>query len=134
GPTGQDRVVGSAGFEGWRGCVGRLRRFFFQAEDGIRDRTVTGVQTCALPISRSRQAGFLRAAFPGEKSNVDTEAVRDRLLKRREIGRASCRERVERSEGGGAVEEKEDRRGGARAYIDPERLDVADVGVASVLG
>src|SRR5437867_116935 len=25
--------------------------FFFQAEDGIRDRTVTGVQTCALPIS-----------------------------------------------------------------------------------
>src|SRR5579859_8274219 len=27
--------------------------FFFQAEDGIRDLTVTGVQTCALPISRS---------------------------------------------------------------------------------
>src|SRR5437773_3994556 len=27
--------------------------FFFQAEDGIRDRDVTGVQTCALPISRS---------------------------------------------------------------------------------
>src|SRR5207248_8544146 len=26
--------------------------FFFQAEDGIRDRTVTGVQTCALPICR----------------------------------------------------------------------------------
>src|SRR5207245_5466796 len=25
--------------------------FFFQAEDGIRDATVTGVQTCALPIS-----------------------------------------------------------------------------------
>src|SRR5699024_11918156 len=25
--------------------------FFFQAEDGIRDRNVTGVQTCALPIS-----------------------------------------------------------------------------------
>src|SRR2546430_5161106 len=28
--------------------------FFFQAEDGIRDLTVTGVQTCALPISRPR--------------------------------------------------------------------------------
>src|SRR5256886_7994530 len=28
--------------------------FFFQAEDGIRDLTVTGVQTCALPISRDR--------------------------------------------------------------------------------
>src|SRR2546426_1794784 len=27
--------------------------FFFQAEDGIRDYKVTGVQTCALPISRS---------------------------------------------------------------------------------
>src|SRR5699024_11908978 len=28
-----------------------LAFFFFQAEDGIRDRNVTGVQTCALPIS-----------------------------------------------------------------------------------
>src|SRR5699024_11667301 len=28
--------------------------FFFQAEDGIRDRNVTGVQTCALPISTAR--------------------------------------------------------------------------------
>src|SRR5437763_9646444 len=33
--------------------------FFFQAEDGIRDTSVTGVQTCALPISRgaSQQLG-----------------------------------------------------------------------------
>src|SRR5437867_10761215 len=30
--------------------------FFFQAEDGIRDRTVTGVQTCALPISLAHGA------------------------------------------------------------------------------
>src|SRR6266545_1667011 len=28
--------------------------FFFQAEDGIRDKLVTGVQTCALPIFRAR--------------------------------------------------------------------------------
>src|SRR5437867_5224927 len=37
--------------------------FFFQAEDGIRDRTVTGVQTCALPISQRVHAiaHFLRA-------------------------------------------------------------------------
>src|SRR5256886_9707901 len=28
--------------------------FFFQAEDGIRDLTVTGVQTCALPILRGK--------------------------------------------------------------------------------
>src|SRR5688572_32165562 len=31
--------------------------FFFQAEDGIRDLTVTGVQTCALPISRGGPSG-----------------------------------------------------------------------------
>ena len=31
--------------------------FFFQAEDGIRDRDVTGVQTCALPISRVGKEG-----------------------------------------------------------------------------
>src|SRR5947209_10918624 len=32
--------------------------FFFQAEDGIRDIGVTGVQTCALPISALRDAGI----------------------------------------------------------------------------
>src|SRR5215216_7363019 len=40
--------------------------FFFQAEDGIRDDLVTGVQTCALPISwRNRGLGLalLRHAF-----------------------------------------------------------------------
>src|SRR5690606_39904392 len=31
--------------------------FFFQAEDGIRDFHVTGVQTCALPISRLMLSG-----------------------------------------------------------------------------
>src|SRR2546430_10213444 len=35
--------------EGYR-CVTGVSFFFFQAEDGIRDLTVTGVQTCALPI------------------------------------------------------------------------------------
>src|SRR5205823_8294911 len=34
-------------------------RFFFQAEDGIRDKLVTGVQTCALPIYASRVQAFL---------------------------------------------------------------------------
>src|SRR2546429_4113589 len=33
------------------------RCFFFQAEDGIRDVAVTGVQTCALPISNGAAAG-----------------------------------------------------------------------------
>src|SRR5438094_10561323 len=31
-----------------------IMSFLFQAEDGIRDRTVTGVRTCALPISELR--------------------------------------------------------------------------------
>src|SRR5207249_7456535 len=35
--------------------------FFFQAEDGIRDRNVTGVQTCALPISARGQYIFALA-------------------------------------------------------------------------
>src|SRR2546423_4756097 len=35
--------------------------FFFQAEDGIRDKLVTGVQTCALPISARRLARTVRA-------------------------------------------------------------------------
>src|SRR2546425_1298011 len=35
--------------------------FFFQAEDGIRDKLVTGVQTCALPIS----VHFLTPYDPG---------------------------------------------------------------------
>src|SRR5256886_5898186 len=34
--------------------------FFFQAEDGIRDLTVTGVQTCALPISDFCDGAFRR--------------------------------------------------------------------------
>src|SRR5689334_23503310 len=38
--------------------------FFFQAEDGIRDGTVTGVQTCALPISRGRRASRVRPPAP----------------------------------------------------------------------
>src|SRR2546430_5788210 len=37
--------------------------FFFQAEDGIRDLTVTGVQTCALPIS---MRGLVVALEDGE--------------------------------------------------------------------
>src|SRR5699024_11966859 len=35
------------------------RCFFFQAEDGIRDRNVTGVQTCALPICKLESIRFV---------------------------------------------------------------------------
>src|SRR5437762_4719684 len=62
--------------------------FFFQAEDGIRDTSVTGVQTCALPISRRSPARPRRA--PGAK----TRSSRAKKVQPRppvEIGRASCR-------------------------------------------
>src|SRR2546430_14956335 len=43
-----------------------MRFFFFQAEDGIRDLTVTGVQTCALPILRQpANRARERCAVPG---------------------------------------------------------------------
>ena len=41
--------------------------FFFQAEDGIRDRLVTGVQTCALPILAANQV----ALWTGDNSQSD---------------------------------------------------------------
>src|SRR2546422_10597556 len=44
--------------------------FFFQAEDGIRDVAVTGVQTCALPILRAEQA-FLE----GTRDLLDERAL-----------------------------------------------------------
>src|SRR5215216_8004132 len=42
---------------------GERRLFFFQAEDGIRDELVTGVQTCALPICRVGSRAW-RASTP----------------------------------------------------------------------
>src|SRR2546430_8799054 len=42
--------------------------FFFQAEDGIRDLTVTGVQTCALPISVVGVVGDVRSTTLTQES------------------------------------------------------------------
>src|SRR5437667_4452020 len=87
------RVVGFSACFGVRvfvfccvSCMLCLFVFFFQAEDGIRDRDVTGVQTCALPIScwRSpaawweafsergvgRGSGAVRGARPGARGGV----------------------------------------------------------------
>src|SRR5690606_39483022 len=50
--------------------------FFFQAEDGIRDFHVTGVQTCALPISSGGEER--RASAPAEPSSQ--RVGRDQLL------------------------------------------------------
>src|SRR5207249_9614174 len=70
--------------------------FFFQAEDGIRDRNVTGVQTCALPIFPSppwRSPPCPRACRPGRRS--DYRASRSRSRPRSEERRVGneCRSR-----------------------------------------
>src|SRR5258708_25267859 len=93
------------------GCLVHLF-FFFQAEDGIRDDLVTGVQTCALPISmRSTFASFaiVRLSSPPPHATASTlsgtaagrtassrscDSGEGPPLSRTEIGRASCRERV----------------------------------------
>src|SRR5699024_11796692 len=104
---------------------------FLQAEDGIRDRNVTGVQTCALPISLNSSSeedvliceridnwvqlsgheDSFALAGPGtiwkKRSSDSTEVQVYESLK---IGRASCRERVERTGGLGYAKEKSNRK------------------------
>src|SRR2546430_12284367 len=62
--------------------------FFFQAEDGIRDLTVTEVQTCALPIlarsTRSRTADASSAPQPAPRSARQPAAVDDEIRTRDE--------------------------------------------------
>src|SRR6266513_3448307 len=53
--------------------------FFFQAEDGIRVRNVTGVQTCALPIS-GRHAAYLSAAAVRTRGSVLTATDRTEIV------------------------------------------------------
>src|SRR2546429_2013400 len=50
----------------WVACF-----FFFQAEDGIRDVAVTGVQTCALPIYISGEASIARARLEQQLGSFD---------------------------------------------------------------
>src|SRR5476649_219263 len=55
--------------------------FFFQAEDGIRDHCVTGVQTCALPISRLHVRG-------GVNCKGDFAARRRQRSEERRVGKS----------------------------------------------
>src|SRR2546425_7569120 len=50
--------------------------FFFQAEDGIRDKLVTGVQTCALPISRVRTSQPASATSAARQKAANTRTRR----------------------------------------------------------
>src|SRR5256885_7874108 len=96
------------------GC-GSLVHFFFQAEDGIRDYKVTGVQTCALPISSVHghwllarlartfpDAPFAAPARAALRESLSAEniAAEAKYLRGEgrasfeQIGRASCRGRV----------------------------------------
>src|SRR5437867_11715336 len=70
-------------------------KFFFQAEDGIRDRTVTGVQTCALPICTSNMPVWTSERQARHSSTSTSISVGPaHLICSCEIGRASCRARV----------------------------------------
>src|SRR5205085_5320391 len=104
--------------------------FFFQAEDGIRDLTVTGVQTCALPIFNGpvfaaldhvappqllaglavlaglMTATWLRSAATEWSLDALAWPMAASLLCAPEIGRASCRERVEISGVCGRLKER----------------------------
>src|SRR5256885_15375850 len=74
------------------GCLCYLCFFFFQAEDGIRDYKVTGVQTCALPIY-GFALSFPPPAIPGvgtsggftfvleDRSGKDVQFLADNLNK-----------------------------------------------------
>src|SRR5207249_8706755 len=56
--------------------------FFFQAEDGIRDRNVTGVQTCALPIDEA-ELGFTYAEVDELLYElIDNRVSREQLIQR----------------------------------------------------
>src|SRR5258706_11848967 len=69
--------------------------FFFQAEDGIRDWSVTGVQTCALPICAAPvplQAACESSAH--SRLGLGEHELGDAVgIVCDEIGRASCREK-----------------------------------------
>src|SRR5688500_20162663 len=101
--------------------------FFFQAEDGIRDYKVTGVQTCALPIWSATSRRPRGRGRPGRAPRARQRPGRGRRApgrsrsapppgrpRGRKIGRASCREREEISVEDGWLQQKEKEQSGYR--------------------
>src|SRR5256884_5931229 len=73
--------------------------FFFQAEDGIRDVAVTGVQTCALPISpwMAAYAEYGVTVSSGEFSGLDFQGAVDAIaaaLEKKGLGRKRVQYRL----------------------------------------
>src|SRR5699024_10937012 len=58
--------------------------FFFQAEDGIRARNVTGVQTCALPILSQDTSFHYEIGIPGEISLPNASTLKVTYIENRE--------------------------------------------------
>src|SRR2546430_7447655 len=78
--------------------------FFFQAEDGIRYLTVTGVQTCALPICRPVHEGRQHGG-----DDVDGEEERVGAEQAEHAGAAAHLARASRPPGAAARREQRDR-------------------------
>src|SRR5437879_12726812 len=91
-----------------QGCRGDVVFFFFQAEDGIRDTSVTGVQTCALPICGAGGGDRADRTHGGGAPDVSSAGVAGQAGGQYQIGRASCRERVESWVTGGPIKKKEE--------------------------
>src|SRR5207245_4341297 len=70
--------------------------FFFQAEDGIRDATVTGVQTCALPISDREMKPEEAARLLHAYVDRELDAAKSLELEAQLAADPALRERFER--------------------------------------
>src|SRR6266404_1614828 len=79
----------------------KLFVFFFQAEDGIRDKLVTGVQTCALPICHSKPERVVRQLYPVSQHILRgiAEQFQNRLKGKRKIPNCGSAERPARDNG-----------------------------------
>src|SRR5699024_11459221 len=75
------------------GASSLFSSFFFQAEDGIRDRNVTGVQTCALPIWNAGRGASAPALY-ASRVIYDVREKLSRLFRseERRVGKG-CRAR-----------------------------------------